>query len=159
MASELMLIVILLAYAVVQYECRLTQKQRECAVNKFDKPCQKHCTFQDPDEKSSDNIETPCCEISRCSHCWNHQDENACGSEVALIVKQSKELNDALFESSCDKSKKYPSFKCIYHFYTTLFYAVPLVILFVVVSFVVYCKIRKDHKTRKDTDKRDENNE
>lgn len=121
-----------------------TPSEKACVNEKFTKSCEKHCPELEEIGKSEPDVKNTtkhCCPISRCIKCFEDIGLNKCGPEVELRFRQLiADFNILFVAKGCTESEKYPSFKCLYHFYSAWFFVVSLVIQAVIggaVAFVV----------------------
>ena len=114
-----------------------TASENACASDKFDKPCLKKCTFELKNKK-------PCCEITRCTKCWKDVGLSKCGPTVQGILQAKIAGFEIGFSAlGCTESDRYPSTKCLYHFYPAWFYVVPLLILAAIGGVVAVVVLRR----------------
>jgi len=86
--------------------------------------------------------------MTRCTKCWSDVGIDVCGEQVAGVVKDYTLQLEGYFKlKGCQDSDRYPSFKCFYHFYTTWFFVVPLIVILLIGFIVIYCVMRT--RTRK----------
>ena len=134
-SEAVMKLVILLAATFCCTIYSTSGSESTCLTETYDKPCGKKC---EPD------FEEPCCQISRCIKCYTDIGLDKCGSIAELglqVIIQA--MNQKWAANGCTESKKYPSTKCLYYFYTVWFYVIPLLILAVIGGVVAFVIIRR----------------
>ena len=126
----LAIIVILLQVSVVM-PGDLTKQEENCFLKTYKDRCSAAC--------SVGRYRGYCCELSRCQQCYRKIGINQCGETIALdLLDKMSRVDIEIRKSNCNDSDSYPSLKCLYLFYTPLFYLIPALILTGMGLVVVY---------------------
>ena len=88
-----------------------------------------------------------CCQLTRCQKCYRDVGINQCGENIASsLLDMMTELSREISRNNCTSTERFPSFKCLYIFYTVWFFVFPSNLL-VVLAIIVY-NMRRHHRRR-----------